>query len=84
MTKIRTVSQLSDRLSEEIAWRKKELIYIKTLIEREKKISKTIQTTLLTLYKNDIPYLDYDYWLHKNENITVYLEHKNRMKTFCT
>lgn len=47
MTKIRTVSQLSDRLSEEIAWRKKELIYIKTLIEREKKISKTIQTTLL-------------------------------------
>jgi hypothetical protein len=45
MIKIRTVSQLNDQLSQEIAWRKKELIYIKTLIE--KKNSKTVQDTLL-------------------------------------
>jgi hypothetical protein len=45
MTKIRTVSQLSDQLSEEIAWRKKELIYIKTLIEKNR--YQTVQSTLL-------------------------------------
>lgn len=45
MTKIRTVSQLSDQLSEEIAWRKKELIYVKTLIDKNR--YKTVQSTLL-------------------------------------
>jgi MAE_28990/MAE_18760-like HEPN len=45
MTKIRTVSQLSDQLSEELAWRKKELIYIKTLIEKNR--YRTVQSTLL-------------------------------------
>ncbi|KGF72367.1 hypothetical protein DO97_09135 [Neosynechococcus sphagnicola sy1] len=45
MTKIRTISQLSDQLSEEIAWRKKELIYIKTLVEKNK--YRTVQSTLL-------------------------------------
>ncbi len=45
MTKIRTVSQLSDQLSEEIAWRKKELIYIKTLIDKNR--YRTVQSTLL-------------------------------------
>jgi len=45
MTKIRTVSQLSDKLAEEISWRKKELIYIKTLIEKNK--YQTVQSTLL-------------------------------------
>lgn len=34
--KIRTLTQLSDKLAEEIVWRKKELIYIKTLIERNR------------------------------------------------
>jgi hypothetical protein len=34
--KIRTVNQLSDKLSGEIAWRKKELIYIKSLIQKNK------------------------------------------------
>jgi MAE_28990/MAE_18760-like HEPN len=45
MSKIRTVSQLSDKLSEEISWRKKELIYIKTLIEKNR--YKTFQSALL-------------------------------------
>ncbi len=45
MTKIRTVSQLSDQLSEEIAWRKKELIYIKSLIEKNR--YQPVQPTLL-------------------------------------
>ncbi|HAG80940.1 MAG TPA: hypothetical protein DCL61_07145 [Cyanobacteria bacterium UBA12227] len=45
MTKIRTVSQLSDKLSEEIAWRKKELIYIKSLIEKNR--YKSVESTLI-------------------------------------
>ena len=45
MTKIRTISQLSDQLSAEIAWRKKELIYIKTLTE--KKSNSSVQSALL-------------------------------------
>lgn len=45
MTKIRTVTQLSDQLSEEIAWRKKELIYIETLIEKNR--YRTVQSTLI-------------------------------------
>lgn len=45
MSKIRTLSQLSDKLSEEISWRKKELIYIKTLIDKNS--SKTVQATLI-------------------------------------
>lgn len=34
--KIRTLTQLIDKLDEEIAWRKKELIYIKTLAEKNR------------------------------------------------
>jgi len=45
MTKIRTISHLNDKLSEEIVWRKKELIYFKTLIEKNK--YKIVQSTLL-------------------------------------
>jgi len=44
MTKIRTISQLNDELSKEITWRKKELIYVKSLIEKNR--YKTIQETL--------------------------------------
>lgn len=37
--KIRTLNQLTDKLSKEIVWRKKELIYIKTLAEKNKQKS---------------------------------------------
>lgn len=45
MSKIRTLDQLNDKLSEEIAWRKKELIYLKTVIAKEK--DKSTQPVLL-------------------------------------
>lgn len=35
-SKIRTLTHLNQRLSEEIAWRKKELIYINSLVQKEK------------------------------------------------
>jgi hypothetical protein len=45
--KIRTVSQLNEELDAEIAWRRKELIYIKSLIEKDGSSYRTVQDTLV-------------------------------------
>ncbi|WP_051469920.1 MAE_28990/MAE_18760 family HEPN-like nuclease [Fischerella sp. PCC 9605] len=55
-TKIRTQTQLYDRLSEEIAWRRKELIYIKSVIEKNR-----YTAIINTLIRSGIPIL-YAHW----------------------
>lgn len=45
--KIRTIGQLNEELDAELAWRKKELIYIKSLIEKDGSLHRTVQDTLV-------------------------------------
>lgn len=68
-SKIRTLNQLTDILSAEMAWRKKELIYLKTLIEKNR-----YNQTIDTLLRSGVTLL-YAHWegFIKNSS-TAYLE----------